>query len=77
MSLNLKTEEAKKYTKNEILLIIREYVAEQIELSRREMLDKDNFGKAGWSEHQAFQLGIQKAYSKIEVFIPNPDPESN
>jgi hypothetical protein len=75
MSLNLKTEQAKKYTKNEVILIIREYVIEQIELSRREMLDKDNFSKAGWSEHQAFQLGIQKAYSKLEAFLP--DPEGN
>lgn len=75
MSLSLKTDLAKKYTKNEILIIIHEYITEQVELSRREMLDKDNFSKAGWSEYQAFQLGIQKAFSKIEAFVPNPDPE--
>lgn len=73
MSLNLKTEEAKKYTKNEMILIIREYVIEQIELSRRKMLDDDSFSKASWSEYQAFQLGIQKAFSKIEAFLPDPE----
>lgn len=76
MSLNLKTEEAKNYTKNEVFLILHAFIEEQIELSRREMLDKDNFSKAGWSEHQAFQLGIQKAFSKIDSFIPNPETES-
>jgi len=75
MSLNLKTEEAKKYTKNEILVIIHEYIVEQVELSRRKMLDDDSFSKASWSEYQAFQLGIQKAFSKIESFIPHPEKD--
>jgi len=73
MSLNLKTEEAKKYTKNEVILIIREYITEQIELSRRKMLDDEAFHKAAWSENQAYHLGIQKALSKIEAFLPDPE----
>ena len=77
MNLTLKSKEAKEYTKEETILIILEYIKEQESLSRREMLDKENFNVPAWSEHQAFQLGIQKMCSKLESFIPNPDPEGN
>ena len=77
MNLNLKAKEAKEYSKKDVLLIIREYVKNQEDLSRREMLDKTNFSLAAWSEHQAYQLGIQKMCSKLESFIPNPDQEGN
>lgn len=73
MSNILKIEEFKKYTKDELLLIIHEYLLELSELSRRKTLDEDSFEKPAWSEYQAYQLGYQKALSKIENFIPYPE----
>lgn len=75
MNSNLKSKEASEYSKEEVYLIIQEYIKEQIDLSRRKTLDEDAFNKASWSEYQAFQLGAQKALSKLAVFIP--DPEGN
>lgn len=73
MNLSLKTKEAQKYTKEEILIIIHGYIQEQLDLSNRKMLDEDNFSKSAWSEYQAFQLGTQKALSKLKLFIPDPE----
>ena len=73
MNLNLKSKEAKEYTKEEIYLIIQEYIIEQTDLSRRKTLDEDSFNKPSWSEYQAFQLGFQRALSKVASFIPDPD----
>lgn len=71
MSLSLKDKQLKEYTKEEILLIIAEYISEQIELSRRKTTDEDSFEKSSWSEYQAFQLGMQKAYQKVLAFLPD------
>lgn len=73
MNLNLKSKEAKEYTKEEIYLIIQEYISEQLELSRRKTLEEDSFNRASWSEYQAFQLGAQKAYIKLAAFIPTQE----
>lgn len=73
MKITLKNEDAKKYTKNEVILIILEYIKEQKELSLRLMLSDDSFDKPAWSEHQAYQLGFQKALNKLETFIPDPE----
>lgn len=77
MNSNLKSKEASEYSKEEVYLIIQEYIKEQIDLSRRKTLDEDAFNKASWSEYQAFQLGAQKMLIKISTFIPNSDPEGN
>ena len=66
-------EEYKKYSKEELILIIHEYINEQLELSKRKSLDEESFSKPSWSEFQAYQLGIQKALLKIETFIPYPN----
>lgn len=73
MNLNLKTKEAKEYSKEEVYLIIQEYISEQIELSRRNSMSEDSFNKPSWSEYQAYQLGIQKALLKLAAFIPDPE----
>jgi len=75
MNLNLKSKEAKEYSKEEIFLIIQEYILEQVELSRRQSMSEDSFNKPSWSEYQAFQLGVQKSLLKLASFIP--DPEGN
>lgn len=69
MSLTLNNKEIE-YTKEELFIILHEYIREQLELSRRKMLDEDNFGKPAWSEYQAYQLGFQKALTKLDSFIP-------
>jgi hypothetical protein len=66
MNLNLKSKEAKEYSKEEVFLIIQEFIREQIELSQRKTLDEDSFNKPSWSEYQAFQLGMQRAYRIVK-----------
>jgi len=73
MSITLRTEELKKYTKEEVILVIREYINEQKDLSYRKMTDDESFNKAGWSENQAFHLGIQKLATKILNFLPDQE----
>ena len=68
MAKSLKTKND--LTKEEIYDIIKEYINESVSLSLREMRDKDNFSLPAWSEYQAFQLGMQKAYQKLLDFIP-------
>lgn len=69
--MDLKSEKAKNLTKSQALTEIKLYLEEQIELSRRKMLDEDNFTLPSWSEHQAFQLGFQKAFQKLNNLIPD------
>lgn len=69
--MDLKSEKGKALSKSEVLKEIREYLQEQIDLSRRKCVDEENFTLPSWSEFQAFQLGIQKALSKLQTLIPD------
>lgn len=69
--MDLKSDKAKSLTKQEVFKLIREYITDQIELSRRKQLDEDNFTFPAWSEHQAYQNGYQKAFSKLYNLIPD------
>jgi hypothetical protein len=69
--MDLKSEKAKALTKHEVYLLLREYIQEQIELSQRKTLDEKSFELPSWSEYQAFQLGIQKALTKLSNLIPD------
>lgn len=69
--MDLKSEKAKSLTKSQVLSEIKKYLAEQIELSRRKCIDEDTFEKPSWSEYQAFQLGFQKAFIKLDSLIPD------
>lgn len=68
---SLKEKQLKDYTKEEILLILSNYLLEQVELSRRKMIEESSFEKPSWSEYTAFQLGMQKAYQKVITFLPD------
>ena len=68
---SLKEKHISEYTKEEIISILSKYIQEQIELSRRKTLDEDSFTNASWSEYQAFQLGMQKAFQKVVSFLPD------
>jgi hypothetical protein len=63
--MDLKSEKAKDLTKREVFILIREFLDEQIDLSRRKVLQEDNFTLPSWSEFQAYQLGVQKAFIKL------------
>lgn len=69
--MDLKSEKAKELSKSQVLLEIKNYLVEQIELSRRKTLDEENFEKPSWSEYQAYQLGIQKAFQKLYNLLPD------
>lgn len=71
MTLSLKEKKLNEYSKEEIILILNEYLLEQVELSQRKTLSEDSFDKPSWSEYQAFQLGMQKAFQKVVSFLPD------
>jgi hypothetical protein len=69
--MDLKSDKAKKLTKDQVFQELKDYLTEQIELSRRKSIDEDNFTLPAWSEYQAYQLGFQKAFSKLYNLIPD------
>jgi len=69
--MDLKSEQSKNLTKSQVLSLIKEYLNEQIALSQRKCLDETVFEKPSWSEYQAFQLGFQKAFTKLNSLIPD------
>lgn len=69
--LSLKEKPINEYSKKDIINILSMYIEKEIELSRRKTMDEESFTKASWSEFQAFQLGMQKAFQKIEAFLPD------
>lgn len=69
--MDLKSDKAKSLSKQEAFKLIREYLSEQIELSRRKCIDEDNFTLPSWAEYQAYQLGLQKAFNKLYNLIPD------
>ncbi len=70
MIKSLKTDEIK--TKEDVYKYLSAYLQEAIEVSCRKCRDEDNFTYPSWSEFQAYQLGMQKAYSKVLDLFPKP-----
>lgn len=69
--MDLKSDKAKSLTKQQVFELLREYLSDQIELSQRKSIDEENFTKPAWAEFQAYQLGFQKAFSKLYNLIPD------
>ena len=69
--MNLRDKEGKALSKAEAFKMIRTYLEEQISLSQRKAIDETTFDKPSWSEYQAYQLGFQKAFSKLYNLIPD------
>jgi hypothetical protein len=69
--MDFKSEKAKDLTKREVFNLLNDYLDEQISLANRKMLDESNFTLPAWSEFQAYQLGYQKAFSKLRSLIPD------
>lgn len=63
-------EKEKSLSKFEVYEILRTYCKENIDSSLSEMRSSENFSMAAWSEHQAYQLGVQKAFEKVLNFLP-------
>ena len=69
--MDLKSDKGKSLSKAEAFKEIRTYLEEQVSLSQRKAIDEDTFSKPAWSEYQAYQLGIQKAFLKLYNLIPD------
>jgi hypothetical protein len=69
--MDLKSAKAKSLTKNQVFEELNKYFKEQIELSQRKCMDEENFNTPAWSEFQAYQLGLQKAFTKVLNLIPD------
>lgn len=69
--MDLKSEKAKSLTKHQVFEELNKYFKEQIELSQRKCMDESNFSHPAWSELQAYQLGLQKAFTKVLNLIPD------
>lgn len=69
--MDLKSEKAKSLTKKQVFEELNKYFKEQIELSQRKSMDEDIFQSPSWSEYQAYQLGLQKAFTKVLNLIPD------
>ena len=69
--MDLKSDKGKSLSKAEAFKELRTYLEEQISLSQRKVIDETTFDKPAWSEYQAYQLGFQKAFSKLYNLIPD------
>ena len=69
--IDLKSKTGKALSKSEAFRLIKEYLDEQVELSRRKMVDEEVFNMPSHSEYIAFQLGLQKAFLKLNNLIPD------
>lgn len=68
--MDLKSDKAKSLTKAQVFEEITKYLEEQIGLSQRKCMDESSFDSGSWSEKQAFQVGLQKALTKVLSHIP-------
>lgn len=67
----LKEKDSDKLSKQEVYDFLISYLEEQISLSIRSVTNEDSFSKPSWSEYQAYQLGMIKAFSKVKDVIPD------
>jgi hypothetical protein len=75
--MDLKLLHNKETNKSQAFKLLKEYLDEQIDLARRKQVDEDNFSLPSWSEYQAFQLGVIKAYQKLYNVIPDQGASSD
>lgn len=69
--MDLKSEKAKSLTKKQVFEELTKYFKEQISLSQRKCMDSTSFSSPAWSEQQAYELGLQKAFTKILNQLPD------
>ena len=69
--LNILKEKNNKLTKEEVYSFLVGYLKEQITVSQRNSMNEESFLKPSWSEYQAYQMGLQKAFYKVLDLIPD------
>jgi hypothetical protein len=73
--LNILKEKNNKLTKEEVYSFLSSYLKEQLNVSQRNSMNEESFSKPAWSEYQAYQLGLQKAFSKVLDLLPDKGKE--
>jgi hypothetical protein len=68
---SLKSKEASSISKEEALLVIKNYISKEVGLIQRKMIADEAFDSPAWSERQASLLGALKFADKILNFIPD------
>ena len=68
---SLKSKEASDISKEEALMIIKNYIGKEVDLIHRKMITEDSFDSPAWSEKQASLLGALRLANKILNFIPD------
>jgi hypothetical protein len=69
--MDLKSDKGKALSKQEALNEIKMFLQEQIELAHRKAMVEENFSNGSWAFHQAYLLGMQKAFTKLYNLIPD------
>lgn len=73
----LKEKDSDKLTKREIYEFLLAYLEEQISLSQRASMSEDSFTHPSWAQYQAYQLGMQKAFTKVKEILPDQGKNDN
>jgi len=60
-----------KCSKQEAYDILHKYIKEQIDLTERKEISEELFSLPNWELHQAYIMGLKKAYRKLQEFIPS------
>lgn len=69
-SLKDAKKDKKSLTNDEIYVIIRTYIQNQVDAVRKEQESNVNFEQPSWSERQAYHLGMLRGLDKILSYIP-------
>ncbi|MFA5142510.1 MAG: hypothetical protein WC471_06095 [Candidatus Woesearchaeota archaeon] len=73
----LKGKESNKLTKEEVYEFLSIYLKDQLSLSHRISTNEETFSKPSWSEFQAYQIGMQKAFQRVLDLIPDQGTNDN
>jgi len=66
----LKEKDTSKLTKEEVYDFLIKYLEDQISLSERITRNEESFDTPNWALQQAYQMGMQKAYTRVKDLIP-------
>lgn len=73
----LKAKDSNKLTKTEVYDFLSLYLKDQIALSHRLSMSEESFSKPSWAEYQAYQIGLQAAFTKVLQLIPDQGQNDN
>jgi hypothetical protein len=73
----LKEKDTSKLTKEEVYDFLIKYLEEQISLSERTTRNEESFDTPNWALHQAYHVGMQKAFTRVKELIPLTKGKNN